>query len=56
MLMCKRGGQSIQVDYTLNKEGVAQCKKHKVTDCTNCFAFKKVRPILLLVLVGVGSR
>lgn len=34
--------QALSVEYSLNKDGVPQCKKHKNTMCTNCFGFKKV--------------
>ncbi|KAK4048098.1 hypothetical protein OIV83_004968 [Microbotryomycetes sp. JL201] len=33
--------ESIHADYTLNKDGQPQCKKHKTTMCSSCFAFKK---------------
>lgn len=33
--------QSINVDFSLTKEGVPQCKKHRSTACTSCHSFKK---------------
>ncbi|KAK4055439.1 hypothetical protein OIO90_003277 [Microbotryomycetes sp. JL221] len=35
------GRESIHADFTLNKDGQPQCKKHKTTMCNNCFSFKK---------------
>lgn len=33
--------EPITVDFSINKDGVPQCKRHKTIDCKTCFAFKK---------------
>ncbi|GAA6004400.1 uncharacterized protein JCM10292_007048 [Rhodotorula paludigena] len=33
--------EAIQVDFTMNKDGEPQCKKHKKTECSQCFSLKK---------------
>jgi len=34
--------EPLEVEYTYNKDGVAQCKKHKATMCNQCLNFKKM--------------
>ncbi|GAA6056900.1 hypothetical protein JCM3770_001316 [Rhodotorula araucariae] len=33
--------EAVQVEFSMNKDGEPQCKKHKKTDCGQCFNFKK---------------
>jgi len=33
--------EPITVDFSLNKDGIPQCKRHKAADCNSCFGFKK---------------
>ncbi|GJN93327.1 hypothetical protein Rhopal_006374-T1 [Rhodotorula paludigena] len=33
--------EAIQVEFTMNKDGEPQCKKHKKTECSQCFSLKK---------------
>ncbi|EMS18103.1 hypothetical protein NBRC10512_004158 [Rhodotorula toruloides] len=31
----------IEAEYSMNKDGEPQCKKHKKANCGSCFTFKK---------------
>ncbi|GAA5937234.1 hypothetical protein JCM3775_001587 [Rhodotorula graminis] len=33
--------ESVQVEFSMNKDGEPQCKKHKKVECSQCFNFKK---------------